>query len=107
MTRTLLILLGLVAAVLADTGCNPATQVCDMDEIEEEMMAASKRGHAFIQAKSERQRGKARKVVQDSLAAHNEIVREEVERLAAKHGSGNVLHKRTMVHFAAEGDAEL
>uniref|UniRef100_A0A7S2I559 Uncharacterized protein n=1 Tax=Alexandrium andersonii TaxID=327968 RepID=A0A7S2I559_9DINO len=107
MPRCLLILVGIFVAVFADTACNPALQVCDMEEIEEEMAAASKRGYAFIQAKSERQRAKARGAIKDSLATHNAIVQEQVERLAAKHGPGKVLHKRTMVQFSTEGDAEL
>mmetsp|Transcript_81153 Transcript_81153/g.215438 ORF Transcript_81153/g.215438 Transcript_81153/m.215438 type:complete len:109 (-) Transcript_81153:209-535(-) len=108
MFRAFLVALGLIA-VLAEPACNPAVQVCEMDEIQEEMAAASKRGFAFIQAKSERHSAKARRAahIEDSLATHNEIVSEEVERLTAKHGRGSVLHKRTMVHFTAEGDSEL
>mmetsp|Transcript_1300 Transcript_1300/g.1472 ORF Transcript_1300/g.1472 Transcript_1300/m.1472 type:complete len:109 (-) Transcript_1300:97-423(-) len=108
MFRILLILTALIHFDLARADCNPASQACDMDEIDEEMAAASQRGFAFIQAKSSRHTAKARKAsqIKDSLAVHNEMVKEEVEKLAAKHGRGSVSHKRTMVRFAVEGVSE-
>mmetsp|Transcript_11829 Transcript_11829/g.13287 ORF Transcript_11829/g.13287 Transcript_11829/m.13287 type:complete len:124 (-) Transcript_11829:145-516(-) len=122
MFRILLIIASLFQVALARADCNPASQVCDVDEIDEEMAAASQRGFAFIQAKSEMaaasQRGfafiqakssrgttKARKTAQimDSLATHNAMVDEEVEKLAKRHGPRSVSHKRTMVHFNVQG----
>mmetsp|Transcript_58767 Transcript_58767/g.182574 ORF Transcript_58767/g.182574 Transcript_58767/m.182574 type:complete len:108 (+) Transcript_58767:135-458(+) len=105
MFRYLLIAAALLCLSFAGEICDPATQVCDTDEIEEEMKAASKRGFAFIQAKSERRSAaKARKVaqIQDSLATHNDMVNEQVELLKARHGPGSVLHKRTAMAFTVE-----
>mmetsp|Transcript_2075 Transcript_2075/g.3181 ORF Transcript_2075/g.3181 Transcript_2075/m.3181 type:complete len:107 (-) Transcript_2075:107-427(-) len=105
MFRILLIIASLFQVALARADCNPASQVCDVDEIDEEMAAASQRGFAFIQAKSSRGTTKARKTAQimDSLATHNAMVDEEVEKLAKRHGPRSVSHKRTMVHFNVQG----
>mmetsp|Transcript_5504 Transcript_5504/g.16379 ORF Transcript_5504/g.16379 Transcript_5504/m.16379 type:complete len:111 (-) Transcript_5504:148-480(-) len=110
MFRTLFIFaMILLELVLAAERCNPAVQVCDVDEIEEEMAAASKRGYAFIQAKSSRQSAKARKIahIQDSIVTHNEMVNEQVEKLAAKHGKSHVLHRRTMMTFTTDGESDI
>mmetsp|Transcript_38202 Transcript_38202/g.79823 ORF Transcript_38202/g.79823 Transcript_38202/m.79823 type:complete len:168 (+) Transcript_38202:156-659(+) len=37
-------------AAVSAAGCNPASQVCDYDELQEEMRRAANRGSAFIQA---------------------------------------------------------
>mmetsp|Transcript_32343 Transcript_32343/g.75069 ORF Transcript_32343/g.75069 Transcript_32343/m.75069 type:complete len:107 (-) Transcript_32343:125-445(-) len=92
------------AASPASAACNPALQVCDVSEIEQEMKVASQRGFAFIQAKSSRSTAKKTGQLKENLAAYNSAVKEQVEQLSAKHGAASVSHKRRVVQITAEDD---
>mmetsp|Transcript_135887 Transcript_135887/g.378690 ORF Transcript_135887/g.378690 Transcript_135887/m.378690 type:complete len:113 (+) Transcript_135887:90-428(+) len=100
-------LVGLAGSASA-AQCDPALQVCDAAEIEQEMNEASQRGFAFIQAKSTRKKRSKAKAAQlkEQVSAYDDIVKEQVEKLTAKHGHGSVSHKRTVVQFTAEDESD-
>mmetsp|Transcript_58970 Transcript_58970/g.163110 ORF Transcript_58970/g.163110 Transcript_58970/m.163110 type:complete len:116 (-) Transcript_58970:175-522(-) len=98
-----------LAGLAGAHSCNPTLQVCDVSEIEHEMKAASQRGQAFIQAKikSSRKSAKPKNIqLKERVAAYDNVVKEQVQKLTAKYGPSSVSHKRNMVQFTTEGEMD-
>mmetsp|Transcript_73922 Transcript_73922/g.158434 ORF Transcript_73922/g.158434 Transcript_73922/m.158434 type:complete len:136 (+) Transcript_73922:137-544(+) len=80
--------------------CNPASQVCDYSELQEEMSRAASRGSAFIQERRSRSTsgGKQRRgaSLQEHVAAYDTTVQQQVTAALAK-GARKVSHQRRAV----------
>mmetsp|Transcript_17116 Transcript_17116/g.36235 ORF Transcript_17116/g.36235 Transcript_17116/m.36235 type:complete len:140 (-) Transcript_17116:33-452(-) len=84
-------------AAVSAAGCNPASQVCDYDELQEEMRRAANRGSAFIQAKrsqKEHSKKQRRAVMKERVAAYDAEVQKQVDALVQDHGTRRVTHSR-------------